>query len=212
MFLTEKCVYRREQLEERIMEYHALRRIMETEDLQLYNSTFQCEALGRCTIQCSRPSDAILRKSKCVTPLPCSRAFETGCTTEWFIHGNVASGLVAICIWVLLNLFRLLLVDAYKNDRRASSGNMDIAYSLRCCITHSLVLPANSRGEVITTGSQSVQETFARKLKKKQSQLKRRATVEKWLALFLQVVWVGALIVVAPMLSTIQRIGEFAVC
>lgn len=130
LFLTEKCVQKREQLETLIMEYHRLRQRVETEDLELRNSTFRCEALDRCIIQCNPPSEAILRKSVIMTFLPFSRAFETGCTTEWFIHGNLASGLVAVCIWILLNLSRLLLVDSYKSDRRASSGNVDVKYFL----------------------------------------------------------------------------------
>ncbi|KAK8793093.1 hypothetical protein WA588_005830 [Blastocystis sp. NMH] len=63
MFLTEKCVQKSKSLEQLIMEYHSLQERVETEDLELLNSTFRCEALSRCTIQCNPPSEAILRKS-----------------------------------------------------------------------------------------------------------------------------------------------------
>ena len=113
---------------------------------------------------------------------------------------------------MLLNLSRLLLTDAYKNDRTASSRNVDIKYLLFSISFQSLVLPANSRGEIITTCSKDIQEYITRKLKKKQRQLKLRSTLEKWLALLLQVFWVGALVVIAPLLSSIQRIGDCSVC
>ena len=69
MFLTETCVQKTGQLEKLIMEYHALRQRVETEDLELHNSTFRCEALDRCVIQCNPPSEAIIRKSVHFSPL-----------------------------------------------------------------------------------------------------------------------------------------------
>ena len=70
LFLTEKCVMKGESLEQLIKEYHSLRERVEVEDLELRNSTFRCEALSRCTIQCNPPSEAILRKLVHSLPLP----------------------------------------------------------------------------------------------------------------------------------------------
>eukprot|EP01038_Epipyxis_sp_PR26KG_P004540 gene4540-6410_t len=68
-------------------------------DNSLINSIFQCDALSECIITCSGPDKVLVR----AVTKACA------CMSEWLLNGNIMQICVALLVFSLVNLSRLLI-------------------------------------------------------------------------------------------------------
>lgn len=81
------------------------------------SSAFNCSVLHSCSIACATPNQPFLAEWHSELSLIISKSFATGCTAEWFLHGNLVMYAVALVVWVILNISRILVMASYKRLR-----------------------------------------------------------------------------------------------
>ena len=168
-----------------------------------HSSVFNCSALPSCSIACATPNQPFLAESRSCPPLTSSKSFATGCTAEWFLHGNLVVYAVALVVWAILNISRVLMVGSYKRLRLSRFAYQDVQWLPERVVSSRIVLPATKKGEIVWNGNGDVHTEVMRRLERKDKQQKREAHIFNTLALLLQIVWIAFLAAVAPFLSGI---------
>ena len=65
-------------------------------------STFRCEAIPICAVECSGPSIALLSQA----------TQQCSCTVEWYLHSRVWQAALVVLVYACMNLSRILLTHA----------------------------------------------------------------------------------------------------
>ena len=143
---------------------------------------FRCENVKVCKVECIGPNSARIKAS----------SFDAGCTIEWYGHSAILGGVMAVLVFILMNISRWLFLRGLVNVLWRFLATNKFSYLGSAYFNGQLEYP-----RAVAEKGKSMKEMIRKSLREEIGKFERRGWAILVAGVLMNVPWIVLLIIVS---------------